>query len=117
MATSSLPAEYEVHVPPCFMQKVQSHDRAGISTGSGSQSRRNEMLPQWQRPRITTASAFDDDFGHDASGSRVYDCPPPKVDIASSLPPFCTFTAQYLSSAILPNGSSAGLVRRLAAAS
>ena len=46
----SLPSGFDVHTPPCFVQKVQSHARAGISRGSGSQSSVKPMLPQWQLP-------------------------------------------------------------------
>ena len=41
----------------------------------------------------------------------------PDVDRVTGVPPAVTRTAQYLNSGILPNGSSTGLVSRLAAAS
>jgi len=43
--------------------------------------------------------------------------PPPKVERSPVWPPRVTRMAQYLNSGILPNGSSAGLVSMLAAAS
>ena len=43
--------------------------------------------------------------------------PPPKLECSGALPPFSTFTAQYLNSGILPKGSSTGLVSLFAAAS
>src|SRR5262249_8824793 len=53
--TVSDPVEQEVQIPPCFAQNEQVHARAGISDGSGRQSRANEILPQWQRPEINMA--------------------------------------------------------------
>src|SRR5690242_1997665 len=50
----------------------------------------------------------------DSSASKV---PPPKLRRSGTMPPTVTLTAQYLNSGIFPNGSSTGLVRRLAAAS
>src|ERR1043165_3372866 len=55
--TRSAPFGLDVHTPPCFTQKVQPQARAGISTGSGSHVSAKAMLPQWQRPRITTGLA------------------------------------------------------------
>jgi hypothetical protein len=49
----SEPLGHEVQTPPCFVQKLHVQARAGISTGSGRQSSVNEMLPQWQPPRIS----------------------------------------------------------------
>ena len=43
--------------------------------------------------------------------------PPPKLLRLGTFPPLLILTAQYLNSGIFPSGSSAGLVRRLAAAS
>jgi hypothetical protein len=48
------------------------------------------------------------------SGSRM---PPPKLIASGGRPPGVTFTAQYLNSGTLPNGSSTGLVSMFAAAS
>src|SRR4029077_11220746 len=53
--TSSAPRGYEVHTPPCLAQNEQLQARAWISVGLGSQVSENEMLPQWQVPRISMA--------------------------------------------------------------
>src|SRR5207302_1898931 len=50
--TFSAPPGLEVHTPPCLVQNEQVHARAGISAGSGSQVRENEMFPQWHLPWI-----------------------------------------------------------------
>src|SRR5688572_29458131 len=62
MLTSTAPRGFEVHTPPCFWQKVQSQARAGISFGSGSQVRVNEMFPQWHLPRISIGHAVGFNF-------------------------------------------------------
>ena len=53
MVTLSEPVGHEVQTPPCLVQKEQVQARAGISEGSGSQARANEMFPQWQLPEIS----------------------------------------------------------------
>src|SRR5579859_1770999 len=50
--TSSAARGLEVHTPPCLMQNEQVQARAGISAGSGSHARENEMFPQWHLPWI-----------------------------------------------------------------
>src|SRR5258707_8546019 len=55
--TLRAPRGLEVHTPPCLVQNEQVQARAGISTGSGSQVREKEMLPQWHLPRITIGGA------------------------------------------------------------
>src|SRR5436190_19648825 len=52
----SLPLGFDVHTPPCFVQKLQSHARAGISVGSGSHVSVKATLPQWQLPLTSTES-------------------------------------------------------------
>src|SRR5207302_6260643 len=54
--TLSDPPGHDVHTPPCFVQNEHVHARAGISDGSGGQSRVNDMLPQWQPPTISMGS-------------------------------------------------------------
>src|SRR5687767_1117992 len=61
-ATSSAPRGFDVHTPPCFWQKVQSHARAGICVGSGSHVSENEMFPQWHLPRISIGHAVGFDL-------------------------------------------------------
>src|SRR5579862_5995021 len=56
MDTLSVPAGWEVHTPPCFTQNEQPQARAAITAGSGSQLSVKAMLPQWQRPRISTSA-------------------------------------------------------------
>src|SRR5882762_2207823 len=51
--TFNAPRGLEVHTPPCLVQNEQVQARAGISTGSGSQVREKEMLPQWHLPWMT----------------------------------------------------------------
>src|SRR5207244_12802406 len=58
ITTSRAPHGLEVHTPPCLMQKEQLQARAGISAGSGSQVRGNEMFQQWHLPRTTITRAF-----------------------------------------------------------
>src|SRR5258706_15290814 len=53
--TLRAPRGLEVHTPPCLVQNEQVQARAGISTGSGSQVRAKEMLPQWHWPWINIA--------------------------------------------------------------
>src|SRR5258708_38999801 len=50
--TFSAPRGLDVQTPPCLVQNEQVQARAGISTGSGSQVREKEMLPQWHLPWI-----------------------------------------------------------------
>src|SRR5258707_143342 len=50
--TFRAPRGLDVQTPPCLTQKEQVQARAGISTGSGSQVREKEMLPQWHLPWI-----------------------------------------------------------------
>src|ERR1700730_3202752 len=50
--TFRAPLGLEVHTPPCLMQNEHVQARAGISAGSGSQVRENEMFPQWHLPWI-----------------------------------------------------------------
>ena len=52
IAIFSAPFGLEVHTPPCLTQNEQVQARAGISAGSGSQRRENEMFPQWHLPWI-----------------------------------------------------------------
>ena len=51
--TVSEPAGQDVHMPPCFTQNEHEHALAGISFGSGCQSRLKETLPQWQAPEMS----------------------------------------------------------------
>lgn len=55
MWTLREPVGQEVHTPPCLVQNEQVQARAGISAGSGRQSREKEMLPQWQDPEMSMA--------------------------------------------------------------
>src|SRR2546425_4387664 len=52
ITTSRAPRGLEVHTPPCLAQNEQVQARAGISAGSGSQTREKEMFPQWHLPQI-----------------------------------------------------------------
>src|SRR2546426_1219546 len=55
ITTSRAPRGLEVHTPPCLMQNEQLQARAGISAGSGSQVRENEIFPQ--KFRLAPAAA------------------------------------------------------------
>ena len=71
------------------------------------------------RPNFRTIAfgRHDTCMCHDQASAGASNCPPPKLECALTCPPGVTFTAQYLNSGIFPNGSSAGLVNTLAAAS
>src|SRR5260221_9245097 len=61
--TCRAPPGLEVHTPPCLVQNEQVQARAGISAGSGSQTREKEMFPQWHLPWINK--------GHPSLGANI----------------------------------------------
>src|SRR5438552_1843887 len=63
ITTSRAPRGLEVHTPPCLMQNEQLQARAGISAGSGSQVRENEMFPQWHLPWTPSRALAQKDVG------------------------------------------------------
>src|SRR5438552_14862364 len=71
ITTSRAPRGLEVHTPPCLMQNEQLQARAGISAGSGSQVRENEMFPQWHLPWTTITRACAERRGSRARPRRT----------------------------------------------
>jgi hypothetical protein len=73
--TRRLPVGHEVHTPPCLTQNEHPQARAGISLGSGCQSRVKLKFRQWQLPVMSMLNfrqGFSSAHGTDAARVKTY---------------------------------------------